>query len=83
MYFLGRQKRKSLGEVKSHLMPEDALRTDAGAVVLDHALLTDTAEKVKVLLHYLTENENIIACSNTSPGRRVVVGYSGLLGESG
>ena len=56
MYFLGRQKRKSLGEVKSHLMPEDALRTDAGAVVLDHALLTDTAEKVKVLLHCYLPN---------------------------
>ena len=56
MYFLGRQKRKSLGEVKSHLMPEDALRTDAGAVVLDHTLLTDTAEKVKVLLHCYLPN---------------------------
>ena len=56
MYFLGRQKRKSLGEVKSHLMPEDALRTDAGAVVLDHTLLTDTAEKVKVLLHCCLPN---------------------------
>ena len=51
MNFLGRQKREALREVESHLMPEDALRTDAGAVVLDHALLTDTAEKVKVLLH--------------------------------
>ena len=74
MYFLGRQKGKSFREVESHLMTEDALRTDTGAVVLDHAFLADTAEKVKVLMHYLTENEKIIACSKTSPGRRVVVG---------
>ena len=56
MNFLGRQKRKTLREVKPHLMPEDALRTDAGAVVLDHTLLTDTAEKVKVLLHCYLPN---------------------------
>ena len=56
MNFLGRQKRKPLREVEPHLMPEDTLRTDAGAVVLDHAFLTDTAEKVKVLMHCYLPN---------------------------
>ena len=40
MDFFSRQERKSFRKVKPHLIAEDALRSDAGAVFLHHSVLS-------------------------------------------
>ena len=82
MDFLRGQERETFLQVKPHLMAEDRFRPHAGAVMFDHAFVHYSLEKIQILSH-ATENCQIIASSNTSSGRRTVVGYSGLFGESG
>src|SRR5688572_6551665 len=48
---LGRHQRKALRQVKAHLVPEDAARAGAGAVVLHRAVLQHMAHQVEILLH--------------------------------
>ena len=51
MHFLRRQQRKSVGKVESHLIAENALRSDPGPVVLHHPIFPDMSQKFKILFH--------------------------------
>ena len=82
MNFFSGQQRETLRQVKSHLMAENRLRADPGAVMLDHTFVHNPSQQVQILSH-TTENCQMIASSKVSSGRRTVVGYSGLFGESG
>jgi hypothetical protein len=48
---LGRYERKSLAEIKSHLVAKNAERPRAGAITFCRAVLTDMAHEVEVLPH--------------------------------
>ena len=76
------QEREAFRKVEPHLVAEDGLGADAGAVMLDRSFVHDPFQQVKVLSH-ATENCQIIASLNSSSGLSTVVGYSGLFGESG
>src|SRR5690606_18114298 len=51
MQLLRRDERKALREIETHLVAEHAERAGAGAVGLARAVVSDTAEKVEILLH--------------------------------
>ena len=51
MHFLRRQQRKSFRKVESHLIAENALRSDPGPVVLHHPIFPDMSQKFKILFH--------------------------------
>ena len=71
--FLGGQNREAFGQVKAHLMAENAERTYPGTVMLLHARIQYKLQKVKILFHR-TENARIMASLNVSPGRSTVEG---------
>ena len=51
MQFLGSENRKPSAQVKTHLMAEDALGSDASAIAAEHSSLAHMAKKIKILLH--------------------------------
>ena len=51
--FLGSEQRETVGQVKTHLVPEDAFRPGARAVVLYGSVVEDVPEEFEVLSHGL------------------------------
>ena len=51
MDLLRRQERKALAQVEPHLMAENALCPDSGAVMADDTFSADPLQKVKILFH--------------------------------
>ena len=51
MQLLGRHKREALGEVKAHLMAEQAQRSGPGAVAAPDATVAHEAQKIEISLH--------------------------------
>ena len=83
VHLLGSEEREAFAQVETHLVAEHALRADPRAVFLDDALAADAPEQVEILFHSTVLKAKMMASWYTSPGRRTVLGYSGLLGESG
>ena len=54
MHLLGRDERKTLGQIEGHLVSENRDRARSGPVVLADALVENAAEKVVILLHRQT-----------------------------
>ena len=51
VHFLGRHQRKTLAQIKTHLLAENRTRSDPGTVHLVHAVLQNIAEHVQILFH--------------------------------
>ena len=58
----GGQSREAITKIEAHLVPEDAQRPGAGAVVLGGSVLQDMIEKIEILLHFRS-----VPCATHSP----------------
>ena len=57
MQFLGGEHRKSVAQIKPHLIAEHGQRASARTVFLAHAVLADMRHEIEILLH---ESENTV-----------------------
>ena len=53
MTLFGSNQRKTLTEIKTHLIPENGFGANAGAVMPFSAMLHDVPEKIQILLHII------------------------------